>query len=132
MLLPRGEIVCFSVEFHDEEYAVADEVDHILAHRRLSTERKPIEVMRFEISPNQHFRARHRAAKVLRPVALLLADGDVRHERLPPSLSLPRGGGGNAVARAFVSPSLRSRHALSRHHELSPPASVGRSSGRKP
>ena len=130
MALPRVEVVCSSVELHDEASGMAYKIDDILSHWRLSTERESIKVMSLEIAPQDNLRARHRAAEVFRPMALQLIDGGVRHARLPPSLSLPRRGGGNAVAPVFVPPSLHSRHAFA--HQLSPPASVGRSSGRKP
>jgi hypothetical protein len=65
---------------------------------------------------------------MLRPAAMLLADGGVRHARLPPSLSLPRRGGGNPQTAAVPSRMLPVFAA----HALSPPAKVGRSSGRKP
>jgi hypothetical protein len=53
----------------------------------------------------------------------------MRHVRLPPSLSLPRKGGGNArgAASGYYWDKLRIAA-----HELNPPASVGKSSGRKP
>src|SRR6476660_1936982 len=119
--LLRIEVVRFSIKLYDDVRAVTDEVEHVSSHRRLSAERNSIEMMRLEIAPEQNLRARHRASQMLRPVALLLADGGVRHARSPPSLSLPRKGGGNPQTSTVLS-----------HHELRPPASVGRSSGRKP
>src|SRR5258708_6822314 len=103
MPLPRIEVVRFSVKLHDDVCSVAHKVDHIWTHRRLSAERDPIEMMRLEIAPRQDLRARHCTAKMLRPVAMLLADRGVRHARLPPSLSLPRRGGGNPQTTAVPS-----------------------------
>jgi hypothetical protein len=132
MVLARVEVVCASVELTDESRRVTHEINNISVHGCLSAEREAIEMMSLQVSPQQHFRARHRAPKMLRSMALLFADGGVWHARLPPSLSLPRMGGGNPVALSVASTALHLRQASSGHHELSPPASVGRSSGRKP
>ena len=51
VMLPRIEVVCFSIELQDDMRGVADKVDDVSSHWRLSAEREPVEVMRLEIAP---------------------------------------------------------------------------------
>src|SRR5262249_6893024 len=98
------------------------------AHRSLPPKLQSIEMASLDVTPEQRLGARHRAPKRFRPVALSVADGSVRHARLPPSLSFPRKGGGNPNTKAAA----LGTYCAGPAHTLSPPASVGRSSGRKP
>src|SRR5207248_10146205 len=66
MVLSRVEVVRASIKLYDDACSVAHEVNHISAHRLLSAKREAIEAMSLEMAPQQHFRARHRAAKMLR------------------------------------------------------------------
>jgi hypothetical protein len=51
VLLPRVEIVCFSVELHDEASTMAYEIDDIRSHWRLSAKGESIEMVRLEVAP---------------------------------------------------------------------------------
>jgi hypothetical protein len=45
------EVVCLSVEFHDEASSMTYEIDDILSHWRLPTEREAVKMMGLEITP---------------------------------------------------------------------------------
>jgi hypothetical protein len=68
------EIVRFSVEFYNKLRREADEIDDVISNRRLATKAYPVHPIGFQVSPQQRFGARHRLAKLLRPVALTFAN----------------------------------------------------------
>jgi hypothetical protein len=99
MPLPAFKIVTATVDFDDEPRRVADEIRNELAHRRLTSESQSINVMRFEITPQQSFGANHRLPKLLGTIALPLAYLCVRHLETPLP-TLPHKGGGSRLCRA--------------------------------
>src|SRR5882672_3074743 len=120
MLLPRLKVMTFSVELDDEPRRVADEISDVDVHRYLPTKTKTIDVMRLEVAPQQSLGARHDPPKLFRAPALSRADDDVRHPRLPPSLTLPHKGGGNRLRQAAKPRSqccARHSRSLLLHHQ---------------
>ncbi|CCE10187.1 hypothetical protein BRAS3843_410016 [Bradyrhizobium sp. STM 3843] len=148
--MPVGKIVRLAVRFDDEFRGEANKVRDVVAKRHLAAEACTFDPVRLDVTPQQRLGARHRLTKLLRSTALALADNCVRHAWLPPSLTLPHKGGGNGesivletIGRDTPTPALpRKREREPQHpigeieaasgHELSPPASVGTSSGLKP
>jgi hypothetical protein len=124
----RLEIMRGAVNLHDQSRRMTDEIDNVSANGHLSPKLQSVDVASLDITPQQCLGARHRAAKRFRPAALPIADHGVRHSGLPPSLSLPRKGGGNPKTALGA----RGKERRNCSHPLNPPASVGKSSGRKP
>jgi hypothetical protein len=95
MLFARGEIVGRAIDFNDDARRMRDKVDDVLPDGRLSTKRQSVEVICLKGAPQQRFGARHGLAKLFRLAALRSTDCRVWQE--PPSLPLPRKGGGNRL-----------------------------------
>jgi hypothetical protein len=77
--LARFEIVSLSIQFDHQTSGMAHEIRNIAAHRHLTAETQPVNMVRFQIPPQQRFCTCHLLAQGLRAVALQLADVCVRH-----------------------------------------------------
>src|ERR1700691_4951762 len=85
----------FAVELDDDLCRHANEVGDVVSDRDLSAKAEAVDSISLQVTPQQGFSTRHRLAKLFRSAALARTDHGVRHSRLPPSLTLPRKGGGN-------------------------------------
>jgi hypothetical protein len=68
----RFEIVRLSVKLDHELGGMADEVDDVGPHWGLAPKPEPLDMVRFEIPPQQRLGARHRLTQCFRAVALLV------------------------------------------------------------
>src|SRR4051812_18995184 len=86
-----------AVKFNDQLCRVTHEIGDGATDGNLPAEAEAIDVVRLQIAPQQSLGASHHAAQRFCAIALLGADGSVRHVRPPPSLALPHKGGGNRL-----------------------------------
>jgi hypothetical protein len=91
----RIEIMRLTVKFDEQPHRHADEIGNVIPQRHLSAKSEPIDPIGFQIAPQQRLGRRHRPAQLLCAAPLKRADRNMRHRRLPPSLTLPHKGGGN-------------------------------------
>jgi hypothetical protein len=77
------EIMTLAINLDDELAGVRNEVRDVVTHRVLSTKSKPGESIRFQVPPQQHFRARHRSSQVFGAGSLYIVYRRVRHTPLP-------------------------------------------------
>jgi hypothetical protein len=77
------EIVTFAINLNDKLAGMRNEVRDVIAHGTLSTKSEPSESIRFQVAPQQYFRARHRSSQVLGAGSLDIVHRRVRHTPLP-------------------------------------------------
>src|SRR6266849_4446826 len=131
--LSRRKIVSLAIKLNDELRRMTNEIGNVGLHRHLPTEADAAQTLGLKMAPQKGLRASHGSAERFRSFKLTLADRRVRHLRPPPSLALPRKGGGNRDVDG-VAPHATAIDIFTQltAHALNPPAKVGKSSGRKP
>ncbi len=98
MQLTFSEIVALTVQFNNQAKPVAAKIRNVRPNWSLPPKLHAIQVMGFDVAPEQNFSTSHSAAKGFRLIPLPKTDGRMCHA--PPSLTLPHKGGGNDSSSA--------------------------------
>jgi hypothetical protein len=77
------KIMAFAIDFDNELAGMRDEVGDVISHRALPAKSEPGKSMRFQLTPQQDFGARHRAPQLFGAGSLNLVHRSVRHTPLP-------------------------------------------------
>jgi hypothetical protein len=82
-ILTRCEVVTLAIDLNNHTRRMAYEIRDEISDRRLPAKTKSVDIVSFEISPQQRLRARHRLSQLFRAAVLNSADLCMRHGRDP-------------------------------------------------